>query len=218
MRLKDLRGNDEWSNIRTCITETAKEVIGFRKGDKNKRPDNAKVAELSREQKELRLEIAECNVPETVQSLKARRNKLLHNIKATLLEEKEKELDAIVSEIDKLKDSAKMFRSVRELNRKKFENTFVLDKEGKKVTNPQEVYEIIKDFFQKQLFDDSEEKLEPFIGPPRPLKRRITVKEVRDAVNRLKNCRAPGFDMISAEMIKYGPEILFELIASVLYM
>ena len=214
--LNELRDDKEWKNIRECITETAKNIIGYRKGDKNKRPDNPKVAELSREQKELRLKIAECKDPEKVTYLKTRRNKLLHDIKTTLLEEKEKDLDEKVSEVDKLKDSAKMFRSVRELNRKKFENTFVLDKDGKKVTNPQDVYETIKEYFQTQFFDETEEKLEPFIGAPRRLNRRITVKEVKDAVMRLKNCRAPGFDMVTGEMIKYGPDKLFELIASVL--
>ena len=42
------------------------------------------------------------------------------------------------------------------------EYTFNLDKE--KVANPRDVYEMIKECFQKQFFDATEEKLESFIG------------------------------------------------------
>lgn len=213
-RLNQLRGrgNAEWNEIRTSITETAKEVIGYRKNDKNKKPENEEVAKLSKKQKELRLEIAECNDPVKVQSLKARRNKLLHSIKTTLLNNKEKELDEKVSEINLLEDSAKMFKSVREPTRKKFENAFVLDKNRKKVTNPQEMYNIIKGHFQQQFFDNTEVYLKPFIGNPRKLNNEITLLQVTKAVKKLNNSRAPGFDMISAEMVKYGPAVLLELI------
>ena len=48
------------------------------------------------------------------------------------MNDKEKLLDEKVREIDQVKDSAKMFRAFRELSRKKFENPFVHDENGKK--------------------------------------------------------------------------------------
>ena len=36
-------------------------------------------------------------------------------------------------------DEAKMFKSVKMLNRKKFENPYIYDSEGKIITNPTEI-------------------------------------------------------------------------------
>ena len=53
--------------------------------------------------------------------------------------------------MEKAKDATKMFKAVRELSRKKFENPFVHDEEGKKITNLQEIYTIIHTHFKKQF-------------------------------------------------------------------
>ena len=104
--------------------------------------------------------------------MKAERNKLLHEIKTTLIKEKEKELE-MVKEMDKMKHDAKM--SVRELRRKKFENACVHIEKGKRVTNPQEMYKIINKHLQAQFYQEIEEKLEMFTGEPRKLNKEITL-------------------------------------------
>ena len=156
-----------WEDIAENITKTAEEVVGFRISTKNNRPDNPEVEKLSKKQKDLRLQISTCDDPLTIAELKAERNKIMHKIKEILTNDKETQINEKVAEIDKAKDATKMFKAVQELSRKKFENPFVHDEKGRKVTNPQEIYTIIHAHFKKQFSVATEEELEPFDGPPR---------------------------------------------------
>ena len=110
-------GAMNWNDIKINMLETTEEVVGYRKGNKNKRPENKEVETFSEKQKELRLKIAGCNDSEKSQRMKAERNKILHQIKQKPLSEKERQLDEKVKEIDKEKDTTKMFKSVRERSR-----------------------------------------------------------------------------------------------------
>ena len=48
------------------------------------------------------------------------------------------------------------------------------------------------------------------------LEHEITLDEVTKSIMKLNNNRAPGYDKITAEMIKYGPEELHQKITSIL--
>ena len=48
------------------------------------------------------------------------------------------------------------------------------------------------------------------------LEHEITLDEVTKSIMKLNNNRAPGYDKIIAEMIKYGPEELYQKITSIL--
>ena len=50
------------------------------------------------------------------------------------------------------------------------------------------------------------------IGPEKKLNYSIRLEEVKTSVKKLNNRRSPGKDEITAELIKYGPEILIRLI------
>ena len=75
---------------------------------------------------------------------------------------KEISLDERVKEIDEIKDSAKMFKAVNMLSRKKFENPYIHDENGRNVVNPEQIYKILNSHFQNQFEDASVKKLEPF--------------------------------------------------------
>ena len=42
--------------------------------------------------------------------------------------------------------------------------------------------------------------------------RPVTIDETQKAIKKLNNNRAAGYDNISAELLKYGPEILAEFV------
>ena len=174
-------------NVAKNITEVAKEVVGFRMSNKNNRQNNSGVQKLSEEQKEIRLQISTCKDTEKREELKLKRNKIMHKIKTMLEADKEIELNHKIDDIEKTKDNTKMFKAVQELSRKKYENPFVHDESGRKVTNPQEIYNIVKKHFRNQFSVDTQEYLESFDGPPRTLNNKITVEEVEKIV---KNNRA----------------------------
>ena len=87
--------------------------------------------------------------------------------------EKEKELDEKMADIDQMKDSAKMFRVVRELNRKQYENPFIHDKTGKHVTQPAEIHKIVKKHFKNHFQKPNELEIQTFNGKPKPLNKQI---------------------------------------------
>ena len=149
---------------------------------------------------------------EKVQELRAERKSILKSMTKEIKQIKEREIDEIVEEIEKTKDDAKMFKATKKLERKPFENPIVHDKEGKNVTEPQQIYEIVKEHFQKQFFKEDQEEVERFVGPPRPLNRPITATEVAKASGAMANGKAANG--ISAELVKYGPHCLHKKIAS----
>ena len=58
-----------------------------------------------------------------------------------------------------------MFKAMRKIERKPYENPIVHDKEGKCVTQPQELYKIVQDHFKTAFFKEDQTDVERFIGP-----------------------------------------------------
>ena len=59
---------------------------------------------------------------------------------------------------------------------------------------------ILKDYFEKQ-YNNGEEALDAFDGPPRPLRLPISSIEVGQACNKLKNGRETGPDEIPNKLL-----------------
>ena len=138
--------------------------------------------------------------------MKTQRNRILHDITNILNEEKNRELDNLAPEIDKCHNgNTKMYGAIKFINRKPLQNLIVHDKAGRNVTESNTVYKIIRDHFKAQFNDPTESKLEPFIGNPRPLDTPVINDEVAKSIHKLRNNRAPGYDQIPPELVKYAP-------------
>ena len=57
---------------------------------------------MSSKQKDLRIQISNCNNIDKVKEMKTERNQLLHKIKRKLIEQKEKDLDNKIKEINEM--------------------------------------------------------------------------------------------------------------------
>ena len=106
-------------------------------------------------------------------------------MKKKISENREREIDEAVREINNLQDEAKMFKAVKALNRKRFENPFVHDKEGKHV----------RKHSLNHFYGGTFKTTTPFYGEPERLTKPITVNEVSRAINKLNNNRAAGPDL-----------------------
>ena len=62
-----------------------------------------------------------------------------------------------------------MFKAVRALNQRPFQNPKVEDKNGKQATNPNDILEIVSSHFKEKFYNDKVTTIEPFKGTPRPL-------------------------------------------------
>ena len=119
------------------------------------------------------------------------------------------EVDNPASEIYKChNDNTKMYQAIKFINRKPLQNFMVHEKAGRNVTEPNTVYNIIRDQFKAK-----ESKLEKFIGNPTRLDTPITKCEVAQSIRKLRNNRAPEYDQITTEILKYAPTESHDLIA-----
>ena len=137
-------------------------------------------------------------------------------MKRKLKEIRDEEIDRIAEEIDQTKDDARMFKAIKKVERKPYENPIVHDKEKKCVTDPQQIYEIVKEYFKGQFSKEDIEPIVRFVGEARSLRRPISKQEVIKALQKMANNKAAGQDNISVEMLKYAPDIVFEKIAQFL--
>ena len=126
---------------------------------------------------------------------------------------KEKEIDEILREVNEVKDDARMYKAVKKLNRKRYQNPFIHNKEGKAITQKQEIYKIIEEHFKNHFYKEGIDELEKFKEEPKKLKKEIKATDVQKAASRMANSKAPGRDNINVELIKYGPKSIHEEIA-----
>ena len=148
--------------------------------------------------------------------LKKERNRVLHTIRKTEFEERNKELEAKVENISNANSDHAMFNAVKLLNQRQYENPSVEDTTGNLVTNLELSLEIISGFFKDKFQNKDLPKITLFQGPPKKLNKPITPEEVRKSLESLKNNTAPGEDEISGELLKYGTPTSHGSIANVL--
>ena len=141
-----------WPNISEAIRTTAEETVGRVISRGNNVRYNNDIDLLSKEQKQIRLQLNSIDDPIVAEELRHKRNEIMHEIRRTNNRKREIELDQRVQEINEIQNDAKMYKAINILKRKKFENPFIHDDEGKRVTNSQEMYNLINDHFKKHFF------------------------------------------------------------------
>ena len=114
-----------------------------------------------------------------------------------------------------MQDHTKMYKAVKLLKWKKFENPFVHDKDGKRITNPVEIYNTVRDHFNEHFYNEQHVAVDTFVGNPRKLNQPITIEEVQQAIKRLNSNRAGDNDGITADLIKYALKELQEFICDI---
>ena len=120
-------------------------------------------------QKKLRIKIHNSKQTNKTQRLKKEINYVLHRIHKRTKELKDKHLQQLVEDIDKSSSDGGMFKAIKTINKKRLDNPKINDNEGKQVTNPKLIKQIITEHFQSKFRDEDHEDIEPFNGEPRPL-------------------------------------------------
>ena len=149
--------------------------------------------------------------------LRKERKKTINKIKSRLHEEEEKELSKELEELENCKDNTHRYHQVmRRLKRRKPKKSIIVhDKDGQAVASESGKVEEITKYFE-QVFKQELDSLEEMpLNVPEKMDPPFTGEEIEKAVKKLKNNRSPGIDNINAELIKYGPKELTNLIAKV---
>ena len=206
---------ESWEEINEVCDNTAAETLGYvEKEGKKGEIYNEEIKIMSQQQKDIRLRMSSEKDTKQLQQLREERSKIQRTMTKEIKLIREKEVDEIVEEIEKTKDDARMFKAVKKIDRKSFENPVVHDKDGKNVVEPQQMYGIVREHFQSQFFEKDQEEVVRFVGQPKPLNRPITATEVAKAVAAMSNGKASNGPAV--ELVKYGPHDLHRKIAEVL--
>ena len=165
---------ESWDELSSLVQEVAVEVVGYKEPQQPQKVKDCEIEKMSAEQREIHLEMMKEKDAGRVIQLRMERKRIARQIQKKLKQIRESEIDKIVGEIEELKDDAKMFRAVRNMKNRKFENPTVHDAEGKNVTTPDQAYQIVEDYFKKQFHQPNEISIERFVGVPKPLQNPLT--------------------------------------------
>ena len=90
------------------------------------------------------------------------------------------------------------------------------DAQERCVSQPEEVQKIIERHFMKHFNKENINHIKTFITGAKRLNRKITAKEVKTAVWKMANKKAPGKGNINVELIKYALKEIYKEIANIL--
>ena len=138
--------------IENIIITTAEESIGYKPHVNNhhSRTHDNEIHQLSLQKKQLHIQAQNTTNNESFKHLKHQCNQIAH-------------------EIERSDSDSKIFKAVQNLYRKSLQNKFVHDKEGKLVTNPQEIHDIIREHFSNHFYNADNLKISPYVIIPKAL-------------------------------------------------
>ena len=136
IKIKKLIDNNEnsYNNIRNTMKETAIEQVGFVNNNKNHTVIDKQLETMSNEQKKLRIEISNNKDPSKHEDLKDKRKNVMKQIHRRVKLLKDTETQQILKEINGTKNDAQMYKAVKKLNTKHYENPLVFN-EKKSINN-----------------------------------------------------------------------------------
>lgn len=214
-----VRGSQERSLQDTCdavlgvVKSVAEDVLGTAKRTVHKLPD-PEIEQLSREQRSLRITIANTTKPDIRVALTQKRNAIQHTIREKCRANAQAALEEKAAEIEKQKNGAQMFKAVQLMQRRQSKKPSVQDNDGHFIVDDQLAATAIQEHFARQFRGDVAQGIEPFSGQPKSLSSPITKEEVDKGLAKLNNGRAAGPDEIPGELLKYGRESLAPMFAA----
>ena len=206
-----------WNQIKTSITKALEKTIGEIKGRGRKHWYDGECQKIQDTKNKARLRMLQSPSNENILSFNTLRTRARKLIRRKKREAYNRTIDNIESEARSL-NSRNFFREITNIRKGFKPQTNILKKANNDlITDPQEVLQTWKEFFENLLNTDvvtaSTNKVyqtaEEYVPEP-------SLEEVKRAINHLKNNKAPGEDFIAAECLKYGGEQLHKAIHELL--
>ncbi|CAG9130045.1 unnamed protein product [Plutella xylostella] len=195
--------DNHWDSVKHTVKTTAVKVLGRKRNTKRRKWWNQDCEEIVKERRKCKIQ-AENN-----EEWVAKYKKVQTEARTIIKRAKRQHLDNIVRGMETLlraNESRKFYKAVSSC-KKGYQPTaqFLEDDDGNLISDRDTIMTCWRDYFQQLLNCQPLEEQVPrsmehnseIVEPP-------TFEEVREAIMRLKNHKAPGIDDLPSELWKYG--------------
>ena len=134
----------KWDLLKSIINNAADSQVGYKKKENSKCVRDPEIKRMSKEQKDLRLQIEKCQNHNQIKQIRKSRTKILKQISHKTKDAKDKPAEDLVGEIENAKDDTKMYKAAKVLYIKHQRVQFVYDEQERCVSQPKEIQKIIK--------------------------------------------------------------------------
>ena len=198
--------NEQWDRIKVALTKSAEEAIGFKPINQRAGWFDKECREIIEERNQARLTMLQRETRNTRQIYNETRRKATKLCRKKKREwEKNKLIE--IEELAKVGNIRGMYLKIKD-EKNGFQPRLQMceSNAGELITENSKVLERWAEYFENVLNADSEqnEDYELPHGGPDPLIESPTLEETKEAIKTMKNHKAPGEDLITAELIKYG--------------
>ena len=138
----------KWDLLKSIIKNAAESQVGYKKEKNSKCVRDPEIERMSKEQKDLRLQLEKCQNHDQIKKIRKSRNKILKQISHKTKDAKEKPAQDLVGEIENAKDDTKMYKATKVLYIKHQRVQFVHDEQERCVSQPKEIQKVIEKKFK----------------------------------------------------------------------
>ena len=103
----------KWTELQQDIIKTVEEVLGCSENTSKHHIQNAEIEDLSKRQKEIRMQISNSSNVETAAELRGQRKSFQKDITRIVKREREKRLEGIIDRVEYSPNDSKMFKAVQ---------------------------------------------------------------------------------------------------------
>ena len=171
---------------------------------------------MSKEQKDIRLQIENCKDPDKDKQFTKSKKKILKEMNQKVRDARGKRAGDLAGEVENAKDHTRMFKAAKALHMKHQKIQCVHENQERCVPQPQEVQKIIEQHFMKHFNKENINHIKKLITGAKRLERKIATKEVKAIVWKMANNKALGKDNINEELLRYAFEEIYKEIANIL--
>ena len=202
--------NEQWDRIKVALTKAAEEVVGFKQINQRAGWFDSECRKIIEERNRARMTMLRRETRNSRQIYKETRKKATKVCRKKKREWEKRKLIEI-EELAKEGNIRGMYMRIKEeKNGFQARSHMCENNDGELITENSQVLERWAEYFENVLNTDSEpnEDYELPYGGPDPLVESPTFAETIEAIKSMKNHKAPGEDLITAELIKYGGNTL----------
>ena len=206
-----------YDGFKEATNSTTERTVGFKRRNEVEGLPRC-IEEACEQRRRARIEMVSNPLSAEKRALYQSANKV---VKAAVKAQKQNALECKIKQLEldhKHNNSHNLFRTVRELEGKpRKPMSAVKDKQGNTHTDKKEVLKCWEEHFSAHLntaFPHQPPAIDEIPGPPEEADDLppISLEEIEQAVNKMKNRKAPGIDNITAEALKAGGKPMTEML------